>query len=166
VTEHARPVARRVDRQVTLPVVDDRAVVFVADEDDAHERVGTEEVRALLEEHHVATVLDGISGERRGDRVVRIRFDEKPVNGFERSFVAAAVLTDAPYHRREGIDDGALLLARHRRGVPIQEPFVHERRDGHVHRVAGNEVRLVVVVGEGLLRIDIVADPGRAVAAE
>ncbi len=48
------------EREVIRPAIDDRAVVLVAEDDDRDRRVGTQEIRALLEDHAV-DALHGVA---------------------------------------------------------------------------------------------------------
>ena len=92
-----------------LPAVDDRAVVFVGHEHDRDQRIGTQEVRALLEQLRVGAIEQRLpeAADARvdPDRGVRVGIDEEAVDGLERGFVAAAVLPHAFDHVCERCGD-------------------------------------------------------------
>src|SRR5690606_10065398 len=95
-----RPVEAAAEHVEALPFGNHRAIVLVTQRDDGDERVGTEEVSALLKELFVDAdeLGDARSLLRHLDALVRFGIDEETVYRLQRLLIAAAELVDAENH--------------------------------------------------------------------
>jgi hypothetical protein len=157
-THRRRAVAQLTD-VIELAKLFDRAVVFVRQHDDREQRIGTHELSALLQEHHVGARRNGLEVVD-DDRVVRIGIREETVNGFELRLVTTTDLarTDDHVAQRGNDTHGAVFndgfAAVFVRRIPREELLVHERGRFLAAALieARKQVTLVVVRRVGVRR--------------
>lgn len=129
---HGRRTVAQLTDVIELAVLFDRAVVFVRQHDDREERIGTHELGALLQEHHVGTRGNGLEVVD-DDCLVRIGISEEAVDGLELRLVTATDLARTDDHVAQRGNDAhvsvfddcfaAVLVL----GIPREELLVHER---------------------------------------